>query len=117
MLLASILLAPDTTAVRARIRVTMLFVAGFAAAALLLNPVYGINKNNATPSWCLWSCAITALFWLAFYWIADLRHAGLIAKPFSAAGQNVLLAYLLSEMLPSALDVLHCGGWYGRLAE
>ncbi len=117
MLLASILLAPDTTTVRARIRFTLLFMGGFAAAALLLNPLYGINKNNATPSWCLWSCAITALFWLAFYWMADIQHVGLIAKPFSTAGQNVLLAYLLSEMLPSALSVLHFGGWYGHLAE
>ena len=117
MLLASILLAPDRTTVRARIRFTLLFMGGFAATALLLNPLYGISKNNATPSWCLWSCAITALFWLAFYWIADIQHVGLIAKPFSTAGQNVLLAYLLSEMLPSALSVLHFGGWYGHLAE
>jgi predicted acyltransferase len=117
MLLASILLAPDMTALRARIRFTLLFMGGFAATALLLNPLYGINKNNATPSWCLWSCAITALFWLVFYWIADIQRVGLITKPFSTAGQNVLLAYLLSEMLPSALSVLHLGGWYGRLAE
>ena len=116
MLLVSILLSSDTTAVRARIRVTMLFVAGFAAAALLLNPVYGINKNNATPSWCLWSCAITALFWLVFYWICDVHPVGYIAKPLSIAGQNVLLAYLLSEMLPSALNLLHFGDWYGRMA-
>ena len=94
----------------------MLFVAGFAAAALLLNPVYGINKNNATPSWCLWSCAITALFWLVFYWICDVHPVGYIAKPLSIAGQNVLLAYLLSEMLPSALNLLHFGDWYGRMA-
>jgi len=116
MLLASILLAPDTTTVRARIRFTLLFTAGFAVAALLLNPLYGINKNNATPSWCLWSCAITALFWLGFYWISDVHLVAFIAKPLSIAGQNVLLAYLLSEMLPSALSVFHFGGWYERVA-
>jgi len=116
-LLASILLAPDTATVRARIRFTLLFVGGFAASAMLLNPLYGINKNNATPSWCLWSCAVTALFWLAFYWIADIERVGFIAKPFSTAGQNVLLAYLLSEMLPSVLSLLHFVGWYGHLAE
>jgi heparan-alpha-glucosaminide N-acetyltransferase len=116
MLLASILNSVDTTAARARIRFTLLFVAGFAAAALLLNRLYGINKNNATPSWCLWSCAITALFWLAFYWISDLHPVGFIAKPLSIAGQNVLLAYLLSEMLPSALNLLHLSDWYGRMA-
>ena len=41
----------------------------------------------------------------------------LIATPLAVAGQNVLLAYLLSEMLPSVIELLHLGGWYGRLAE
>jgi hypothetical protein len=42
---------------------------------------------------------------------------GFITKPLAVAGQNVLLAYLLSEMLPSTLDLLHLGDWYWRLAE
>jgi predicted acyltransferase len=117
MLLAAILVGPDMITVRARTRFTLLFVAGFAAAALLLNPLYGINKNNATPSWCLWSCAITAVFWLVFYWISEVHPVGFVTKPLSVAGQNVLLAYLLSEMLPSAINVLHLGDWYGRVAE
>jgi hypothetical protein len=29
----------------------------------------------------------------------------------------VLLAYLLSEMLPGLLDVLNLGDWYGGLGE
>ncbi|MGA2863313.1 MAG: hypothetical protein ABSF95_02385 [Verrucomicrobiota bacterium] len=37
-------------------------------------------------------------------------------RPLALAGQNVLLAYLISEMLPSLLDVLHLGGGYGHLA-
>ena len=117
VLLASILLAADMSTARARIGFTALFMAGFAAAALLLHPLYGINKNNATPSWCLWSCAITALCWLVFYCISDIHPVSFAVKPFSIAGQNVLLAYLLSEMLPSALNVLHLGDWYGRVAE
>src|SRR5438477_7636351 len=92
MLLASLLLASDTATVHSRIRSTLLFIAGFAVAALLLNRLYGINKHDATPSWCLWSCAITAALWLVFYFVCDLRSVGFIAKPLSAAGQNVLLA-------------------------
>jgi hypothetical protein len=45
-----------------------------------------------------------------------MRPVSLIAKSLAVAGQNVLLAYLLSEMLPSALDLLRLGDWYGRLA-
>jgi len=94
-----------------------LFIGGFAFAALLLNGLYGISKNNATPSWCFWSCAITAALWLGFYFVCDVRPVKVIARPLAAAGQNVLLAYLLSEMMESVLDLLHLGDWYGGLAE
>ena len=128
ILLASMLVAPDTVTVRARSRFVALFAAGCAAAALLLAGLYDISKNNATPSWCLWSCAITAVLWLWFYFISDVRPVKLVAKPLSLAGQNVLLAYLLSEMLPSPFDwvqfshtpglawyVFRCAAWAGLL--
>jgi predicted acyltransferase len=108
VLLASILVAADVATVWARARLTLLFALGCAAGALLLNGLYGISKNNATPSWCLWSCAITAILWLGFYFICDVyQSAKIISKPFSVAGQNVLLAYLLSEMLPSPFSLIH----------
>jgi len=120
VLLASILLAPDVTMVRTRVRFALLFIAGCSAGALLLDGLYGINKNSATPSWCLWACAITAALWLLFYFLADVRPQGLLAKlakPFAIAGGNVLLAYLLSEIFPGALDVLGLDDWYSRLAQ
>jgi predicted acyltransferase len=107
LLLASILVTAETATVRMRTRFVLLFVAGCATAALLLKGLYGISKNNATPSWCLWSCAITATLWLLFYFITDVHPTKFIAKPLSIAGQNVLLAYLLSEMLPSPFGLIH----------
>lgn len=117
LLLGSILVAPDLITLKSRARFTFWFAAGCAVAALLLNPLYGISKNNATPPWCLWSCAITAALWFLFYLICDVRPVKAISRPFALAGQNVLLAYLLSEMLPGLLDVLHLGDWYGSLSE
>jgi predicted acyltransferase len=120
MLLASILLAPDAATIRARVRFALLFIAGCSAGALLLHGLYGINKNQATPSWCLWACAITAALWLLFYGLADVWPQSIapkFAKPFAIAGSNVLLAYLLSEMHGSALDLADLGGWYSRLAR
>jgi heparan-alpha-glucosaminide N-acetyltransferase len=116
-LLASILVTSDTATLSSRIRFTLLFVVGFAAAALLLHSLYGINKNNATPSWCLWACAFSAALWLVFHLLCDLRPVGFITNPLGIAGANVLLAYLISEMLPSALDLLHLDQWYAGLAE
>jgi heparan-alpha-glucosaminide N-acetyltransferase len=120
VLLASVLTDPETATTRARASFTAWFIAACAAGALLLHRLYGINKNNATPSWCLWACAITAALWLLFYLLADVSPGSVparLARPFAVAGQNVLLAYLLSEMLPSALDWLGLDAWYGRLAE
>jgi predicted acyltransferase len=116
LLLATILLAPEMGTVWSRTRFTLLFIAGSVAGALLLHGLYGINKNSATPSWCLWACAITAALWLLFYFLSDVRPVGFITKPFAIAGQNVFLAYLISEMLPSAIELLRLGDWYGGLA-
>jgi predicted acyltransferase len=97
LLLATILVTPETASTGSRIRFTLWFIAGCAAGALLLHPLYGINKNAATPSWCLWACAITAALWLIFHGLCEFRLTRPIAKPLAAAGGNVLLAYLISE--------------------
>jgi predicted acyltransferase len=117
LLLASILTAPDLGKLRARIQSTLLFIAAMAIGALLLQKLYGISKNNATPPWCLWSCAITAALWLIFHFVCDVRRIGAITTPLTIAGQNVLLAYLLSEMMPSLLDNCNLGDWYWRLSQ
>jgi predicted acyltransferase len=116
LLLGSMLTAADMTVLKARTRFTFWFVAGCAAAALLLNRAYGISKNNATPSWCFWACAITAALWYVFYLISDVRSVKVISRPLALAGQNVLLAYLISEMLPGLVDALGLGDGYGHLA-
>jgi len=117
MLLASILITPETADHGARAWFTLLFVLGCVGGALLLHGLYGINKNSATPSWCLWACAITGALWLLLHLLCESRSFGLLAKPLAIAGSNVLLAYLISEMLPSALDLFHLGDWFSRLAE
>jgi len=106
ILLASILVAGEFVTKGARTRFVLLFAAGCATGALLLNGLYGISKNDATPSWCLWSCAITGILWLLFYFLTDVKPVKWIAGSLSIAGQNVLLAYLLSEMLPSPFGLI-----------
>jgi len=116
LLLGSILVATDVTTLKARARFTFWFVAGCACTALLLNRSYGISKNSATPSWCLWACAITAALWFAFYLASDVHPVRILSQPLALAGQNVLLAYLISELLPGLLDALRLGNAYGHLA-
>lgn len=117
MLLATILLTTETATVAARMRFTLLFIAGCAVAAILTKGLYGINKNDATPAWCFWSCAVTAAWWLIFYLVTDARRVPGISRPFVVAGQNVLLAYLISEGMESFLAVLHLADWYDNLGS
>ena len=116
LLLGSMLATTEMTALRARTQFTLWFVAGCAAAALLLTRSYGISKNSATPSWCLWACVISATLWYGFYLISYVHPVRIVSRPLELAGQNVLLAYLLSEMLPGLLQALHLDDWYGKLA-
>ena len=51
------------------------------------------------------------------YYVCDVGQTTAVARPLAIAGQNVFLAYLLSEMLPSALELAGWDNWYGRLAE
>ncbi len=117
LLLGLMLKAVDLTSLKARATFTFWFVAACAAGAILLKPLYGISKNNATPPWCLWSCVVTATLWFLFYLVCDVRPVKIISRPLALAGQNVLLAYLLSEMSVSLFDVLHISDWYGSLSE
>lgn len=117
MLLACVLISPDLRDKRSLIRFTILFIASCSAGALLLDGLYGISKNAATPSWCLWACAITAAIWLVLHLFCQTHAGRHLIWPFSIAGRNVLLAYLLSNMLWFTLDLLSLGDGYGRLAE
>ena len=73
-------------------------------------------KNNATPPWCLWAASATAGVWLVFYVVGDVLRLRWLTKPFAIAGQNVLLAYLLSEGMESVLNLVKLGNWYDHLA-
>ena len=117
MLLAASLKVPDADAAWRSTRFSFCFIGTCAGSAWLLHGLYGINKNSATPSWCLWACAITATLWLGLHWLLDARSAGRLARVLVLAGQNVLLAYLLSELLPSALDLVGLDRWYSGIGE
>lgn len=117
LMLGAMLTAPEKRSVAGRIRFTLFLTAGCAAVACLLYRLYGISKDNATPSWALWGCVVTAVSWLVFYFVCDVRPIGFIAKPLAIAGQNVLLPYLISEMWPYIVGLAGMQGLYQNLAE
>jgi hypothetical protein len=116
VLLATILLTPETSTAWSRIKFTLWFMAATAFAAMLFYKPFLVWKNDATPSWCLWAASVTAGVWLLFYMVGDTLRMKWLAKPFAIAGQNVLLAYLLSEAMESVLNLARLDDWYDHLA-
>jgi hypothetical protein len=127
LLLGTVLLTPNTPTHSSRIQFGLWAAVGFAVAALFVHPpfpylqdhppLWGISKNAATPAWGLWACAATSLLWVFFYTISDAWQWNWFAKPWAIAGQNVLLAYLISEGLGSWLSWMRLDTWYDHLAE
>lgn len=117
MILSTILITPDKKTVQARIWFTTLFSSAMVLGAVLLNGLYGISKNQATPSWALWACAITANLWLFFYVICDVKPLRFLSKPLSLAGSNALLAYLLSAIYFSFIINMGLGDWYKSIGQ
>jgi hypothetical protein len=74
---------------------------GYAALLLgagwLLLP-FGVSKNAATPSWCLFCSGISVLLFLGLYWVADVRRVTGWAAILKPAGSNTLLTYLLPDL-------------------
>ena len=107
-------LTPESglTSHTARIRWALLYGAGLAAAGVLLHSLrdihemFIINKNAATPPWCLLSSAFTVWIWVAIYWLMDVRGWKRWAVVVEPAGMNPLFAYILAPILYAVFGVL-----------
>jgi heparan-alpha-glucosaminide N-acetyltransferase len=88
-----------------RLRWAAVFGLWLLAAALLFDPLFGINKIRATPAWCFYCASLATLVWAGLYWLMDvrgLRAWSIVVRP---AGVNPLLAYILHPMLYLAAGV------------
>ena len=93
------------------------FAAGLFIAAVLLDGSFGINKIQATPTWCLLSAGITAVAWIFLYWRIDVHHHGALVRIVGPAGANPLLAYLLHPFLFMLAKLLNVHLGFYRSAQ
>lgn len=105
------LIYPGTISHYGRLKVAFALTAFAAAGAWLLRPLYGIGKNAATPSWCLWAIAITATIWAVLYWLVDMNGWERAWRPFRYTGMNPLFAYLLAPLVYAIIDLTGIGYW------
>lgn len=89
----------DTKTHRDRLRWAAVFTSGLALAALLLDPLFGLNKIRATPSWCFVCAAVASASWMLLYWLMDMRGHRRWTEWLRPAGEHPLLAYLIHPFL------------------
>jgi len=107
-MLAGTLFLPRPDLLKPKDRVRSFSVLGLAllAAGYVLRPLHGFSKNNATESWALASAGICCLALMLFYLLLDVWKLGRAASFLVPAGRNPLAAYLLPDLLSSALALL-----------
>jgi predicted acyltransferase len=99
----------DIATYRERFRWAWTFAIGLLLAGLITDTFEGINKIAATPTWCLWSAALTCLAWAALYRVIDvagLRGWTILVRP---AGANPLVAYFLHPIVVGLIVVAGLG--------
>jgi heparan-alpha-glucosaminide N-acetyltransferase len=100
-----------------RLRWTITYGIGLALAAMLFDPLFGINKIRATPAWCFLCASLTTLTWAALYYIMDVRRYrawSLVVRP---AGMNPLTAYILHPWVFMIAGFLNLPIWFYKSSE
>jgi heparan-alpha-glucosaminide N-acetyltransferase len=106
-LLGSILRRDSDVAIpRDRLAWGMTFTIGLFIAGFVTDTFEGINKIAATPTWCLWSAALTCIVWMLLYLVMDVSGIGGWAILVRPAGANPLLAYFLHPIVVELIGVL-----------
>ena len=101
----------------AKIRFAFVFAMLMVLAALLTYRSFGINKDNATPSWCFWSIAFTTLLWIGLYAIIDVAGIRAWSIPIAWAGASALMIYILSEGWDVLNEHFVNWPWYDHLGD
>ncbi len=96
--------------------------AAFAVAGLLWNPAFPINKKLWTSSFTLFAGGLSLLLLALSIYVVDMKRVGrhdvsradapehpTIYKPLLVFGTNAIAAYMISELLPSLLELIHTG--------
>jgi predicted acyltransferase len=85
-----------------------LFLAGFLsiAAGWIADAFLPINKNLWTSSYVLFTSGWAMVCCSACYWVADVRGYRWWTKPFIIFGTNAIVAFMLSELVATAMWVV-----------
>ena len=100
-----------------RLKWAIIYGAGLVLAALLFDPLFGINKIRATPAWCFYCASLATLTWAALYYIMDVRRYRAWSVIVRPAGMNPLTAYILHPWIYMIAGFLHLPIWFYKSTE
>jgi predicted acyltransferase len=111
-----LLAAPAGAPSRAIAPLVALALALFGAG-MLLRPLYGINKIQATAPYTLVCAGIALALFVLFYWLCDVRGWRRWCAWLLPAGGNALLAYIAPDMWEQVAVLLHVPRFWWPLWE
>ena len=80
--------------------------------AIFSNVLYGMNKNDSTPSWCFISAAVAVALLMCFYGIADVKKLNFFPiNSLVDLGGVALTAYVFHDLFKAILRT--CNLWDG----
>src|SRR5581483_2284038 len=101
----------------AKMRFAGVFALLMFVGGLLLVRTFGISKNNATPTWCLYCAAITTILWIGLYAVIDVAGVRFWSIPLAWAGASALMIYILSEFWEILCEHWVHWSWYDDLGD
>jgi predicted acyltransferase len=94
----------------------IVLMAGFAlalfGAGMLLRPLHGINKIQATESYTLVCSGLVLALFLLFYVLIDVLQWRAWSALLMPAGANALFAYIAPDLWEQLAAVLHLPRWW-----
>jgi heparan-alpha-glucosaminide N-acetyltransferase len=110
--IVGLLFMKETPAFGAKRRIVWMsiFAVGLFLAGFFLRSLYGASKHTITPTWALYSAAISCAAFAFLYWLVDVRGIGRWGRFLIPVGRNPLLLYFLSFMLHPLMQVLGVHG-------
>ena len=112
----SLLFLQSTTTKTYKERINGMLIMGlfFLAGGYCLEPVGGISKLYATPSWALYSAAICCFLFPFFFWLVDLKGITRWANFLKPAGTNPLLTYILPFIFYAIFGLTYLPGAFNE---
>jgi predicted acyltransferase len=105
-----------TEGARERKAVGLLVAGGcLVLAGYGLSPWLPLNKSLLTSTFAMFSGGVAFLFFSLFYWVLDVWMWRMWAEPALVFGTNAILAFALSQVVTTVLDLIHVTGDGGRM--